>query len=330
MLTKCRLGSTGMQVTQLGFGAAELRGPEAYGGPPVTEAQAETILNAALDAGINFIDTADDYGHSEAFIGRFIGHRRDEYFLATKCGMDRSQPKTRRTPPRSLTRDNLMRNIACSLELLHTDHVDIMQLHNPSVAEVIEHGAADTLCEMRDKGLTRFIGISTSSRSLEAFFDMGVFDVFQVPYSCLYPEHANWMTRLSEAGCGVIVRSGLAKGDPHRAFKEYHREGYPPPPDIWALAKLDELVDGLHPIEMILRFTLSHPHCHTAVIGMLEVEHLRQNIAWAAKGQLDAGLIDEITRRVAAAREAHFYPWREEMRRLREEHRARDAMNVAK
>jgi aryl-alcohol dehydrogenase-like predicted oxidoreductase len=76
-LPKRELGRTGLQVTTLGYGAMELRGaPRAR---DTTEAQAETILNAVLDAGINYIDTSIDYGVSEERIGHYISHRRSEY-----------------------------------------------------------------------------------------------------------------------------------------------------------------------------------------------------------------------------------------------------------
>src|SRR3954470_22528440 len=78
------LGRTGMNVTTLGYGAMELRGVPR--GRDVSDEQSERILNAVLDAGINFIDTSIDYGLAEGRIGRFISHRRSEYFLASKCG----------------------------------------------------------------------------------------------------------------------------------------------------------------------------------------------------------------------------------------------------
>src|SRR3979490_2652156 len=83
-LPKRELGRTGLQVTMLGYGAMELRG--APRGRDVTEAQAETILHTVLDAGINYIDTSIDYGLSEERIGRYIARRRDDYYLASKCG----------------------------------------------------------------------------------------------------------------------------------------------------------------------------------------------------------------------------------------------------
>lgn len=77
-------GSTGLRVTRLGYGAMEVRG--APRGRAVTSKQAETILNAVVDSGINYIDTSIDYGMSEEFIGRSLSLRRTAFYLATKCG----------------------------------------------------------------------------------------------------------------------------------------------------------------------------------------------------------------------------------------------------
>ena len=90
------LGRTKLPITRLGYGAMEVRGSRIWSGRPVTEDQAKTILNAVLDNGINFIDTSNDYGRSEEFIGRFIAHRRSEFYLATKCGS--RSPGGTRTP----------------------------------------------------------------------------------------------------------------------------------------------------------------------------------------------------------------------------------------
>src|SRR5438445_10519195 len=100
-VAKRELGRTGLQVTTLGYGAMELRGaPRAR---DITEAQAETILNEVLDAGINYIDTSIDYGLSEERIGRYISHRRAEYYLASKCGCLVGPPPPRRAANGGLT-----------------------------------------------------------------------------------------------------------------------------------------------------------------------------------------------------------------------------------
>jgi aryl-alcohol dehydrogenase-like predicted oxidoreductase len=78
------LGVTGADATILGYGAMELRGRPR--GPEIAGEDAGRLLNAVLDGGINLIDTSPDYGRSEELIGTYIGHRRDEFFLASKCG----------------------------------------------------------------------------------------------------------------------------------------------------------------------------------------------------------------------------------------------------
>ena len=79
------LGRTGLEVTQLGYGAMEVRGNRIWNGHPCTEAQVGPYPDRRfVDNGINFIDTANDYGTSELFIGSFLSHRRGDYYLATK------------------------------------------------------------------------------------------------------------------------------------------------------------------------------------------------------------------------------------------------------
>src|SRR6266498_3850325 len=152
------LGRTNLTVTRLGFGAMEIRGSRIWGGRPVTEEQAKTILNAVLDSGINFIDTANDYGRSEEFIGKYIAQRRDEYILATKCGCTVvRQNETTDDTPHVWTHDNLFRGLNESLARMKTDHIDIMQLHNPAVEQVEEGQLVKALQGMKQQGKVRFI-----------------------------------------------------------------------------------------------------------------------------------------------------------------------------
>jgi predicted oxidoreductase len=114
-VAKRELGRTGLQVTTLGYGAMELRGaPRAR---DITEAQAETILNKVLEAGINYIDTSIDYGLSEERIGRYISHRRAEYYLASKCGCLVGAPPAPRGQrgQHVFTRDNVVAGVEHSL-----------------------------------------------------------------------------------------------------------------------------------------------------------------------------------------------------------------------
>src|SRR3989440_3093299 len=159
-VAKRELGRTGLQVTTLGYGAMELRGaPRAR---DVTEAQAETILNKVLDAGINYIDTSIDYGLSEERIGRYISHRRAEYYLASKCGCLVGAPPAPRGQrgQHVFTRDNVVAGVEQSLVRMKTDYLDVVQFHaSPSRQTLADYGALDAPPEVKEAGEGRRIGI---------------------------------------------------------------------------------------------------------------------------------------------------------------------------
>jgi aryl-alcohol dehydrogenase-like predicted oxidoreductase len=167
------LGRTGLEVTQLGYGAMEIRGKRIWGGRPITDEQAERILNAVLDAGINFIDTAYDYGLSEEYIGRFLSHRRSEYYLATKCGCTVVDTGDTAQTPHVWTRDNLLHNIETSLRRMNTDYVDIWQLHNPTVEQVEAGDLVRVMEEVKAAGKVRWIGISSTLPHIATFTRWG-------------------------------------------------------------------------------------------------------------------------------------------------------------
>src|SRR5271167_3181046 len=123
-LPRRTLGRTGFEVTTLGYGAMELRGAPA--GPDISDQATEQVLNAVLDAGINFIDTSIDYGRSEELIGRFIPHRRAEYFLASKCGC---VPGVGMGAEHIHTAANVRAGVENSLRRMKTDYLDAVQFH---------------------------------------------------------------------------------------------------------------------------------------------------------------------------------------------------------
>lgn len=289
------LGRTGLKVTRLGFGAMEIRGSRIWGGRPVTDEQAKTILNAVLDSGINFIDTANDYGRSEELIGKFISGRRSEYILATKCGCAVvRRDETTDDTPHIWTHENLFRGLNQSLTRMKTDYVDIMQLHNPPVEECEKGKLVEALQEMRQQGKVRFTSISTTLPHLPTYIKMGVFDSFQIPYSALERDHENWITQAAEAGIGIIIRGGVARGEPGVGLGQAER---------WARfeqARLDDLLEpGENRTTFLLRFTLSHPHADTIIVGTLHPEHLHENIEAVQTGALSAEVYAEAKRRLA-------------------------------
>ena len=294
MVQRMQLGHTGMEVTQLGFGAMELRQLAEDGGRLPNEEQAGRVLNAVLDGGVNFVDTSWCYGRSEEFIGRYISHRRDEYFLATKCGH-----YWRRDSERSgYSREGIMNCINESLTRLHTDHVDLLQLHNPRPDEVRRQDSVAVLQDLKAQGKIRAMGVSTSLPHVDEFLEMGVFETFQIPYSALEPEHDEVLRRVAEAGAGVIIRGGVAKGSPVAEAGDSRTFARTRP--RWDKSQLGALAPDIDPMELILRFTLSHPAANTVIVGTQSLEHMSANMEAAAKGPLDPALVEEIRSRTAA------------------------------
>ena len=307
-LTTTTLGRTGLEVTQLGYGAMELRG--APRGRAVDATDAGRVLNAVLDAGINFIDTSPDYGMSEELIGEHISARRDEFFLASKCGCLVDPPPREPgqvIPPHEFTPENIRAGVEQSLRRMRTDHLDLVQFHiSPSRETLEEHGAVEALQELRDEGKTRFIGMSGTLPNLTDHIAMGVFDAFQIPYSALEREHEASITAAAAAGAGTIIRGGVARGAPEKPadafaqFPERMREALERRRDRWSDANLDDLLDGMTRMEFMLRFTLTHPALHTTIVGTSNVDHLAANVEAAAKGPLPREQYDAATARLAA------------------------------
>lgn len=296
-LLKRTLGRTGLQVTTLGFGAMEMRGSP--GGPDLSDEEADHVLNAVLDAGINYIDTSIDYGLSEERIGKFIAHRRSEYYLASKCGCVYGSTSGEHVH----TAENVRKGVENSLRLMKTDYLDLVQFHRSlTPVEFEAEGGLQEVIKLRDEGKVRFIGVSGTLPNLSAQVDMGIFDAFQIPYSAVQRDHEDVIAKASKAGAGIIIRGGAARGVPTDwENRRYYMIPNEKMKDIWEEASLDELLNGMSRIEFILRFTLSNPDLDTTIVGTRNIEHLLSNIAFAEKGPLPPDVIEEAKRRLAVA-----------------------------
>ena len=292
-LPTATFGNTGLQVTRLGFGTALF----STGKPHWNDEAADRLHNEVLDAGINFVDTAYDYVEAERRIAAFAGRRYGEFHLATKCGCTDTRP-TENNSDHLWTRDNLWRGLEGSLARLGRDSVDVIQLHNPTVAECEAGGLVDALQEMKCGGKVRFIGVSSTLPHLPVYLEWGVFDVMQIPYSALERKHEEWITRAGQAGVGIVIRGGVAQGEPGSGRGQGDR---------WAAferAGLDELrAAGESRSAFVLRYTLSHPFAHTIIVGTTRSEHLQENLAAVRRGPLPPDLYAEAKRRLDAAGE---------------------------
>jgi aryl-alcohol dehydrogenase-like predicted oxidoreductase len=297
------LGRTRADVTILGYGAMELRGLPR--GPEIADDDAGRLLNAVLDGGINLIDTSPDYGRSEELIGAYVAHRRDEFFLASKCGCPMNPPADAPPPyPHDYSQRNVRANVEQSLRRLRTDRLDLVQVHmSPSAATMAENHTVETLTELQAEGKIRFIGMSGILPHLRDHIAMNVFDAFQIPYSAVQRDHEELITEAAAKGAGTLIRGGAARG---AASEEKNWRTGPLTQAAgvgqrnWETSGIEGLLAdaGMGKMEFILRFTLSHPSLSTTIVGTSSIDHLGGNIAVAEKGPLPADLYEEAKKRL--------------------------------
>lgn len=284
------LGRSSVQTPEIGLGTWSLAG-EAYGG--VTPEDARATLEAALDEGASFLETADCYGEGrvETLIGEVLKARgRDKALVSTRVGVDRSGEITRKDfSPKYLT-------AACerSLKRLQTDHVDALVLHNPQVGTLTKGDAWRCLEALKGAGKARLLGVSVGSvDAAEAAVALGA-DLLVVPYNLFFSKLLHSIAGLVSSGprgpVGVVVRSPLGYGvladtwGASRRFNEDDHRMY-----RWSTADLATrvrqrealrvLVEGdVRSIrELALRYVLANGVVSVVVPGARRAEHAREN-----------------------------------------------------
>ena len=198
------------------------------------------------------------------------------------------------------TRDNLFRNIEISLRRLNRDSLDIIQLHNATVQECEGGDLVQALSDIRDQGMARWIGASTTLPDLPELLRWGAFDVMQIPYSALQREHEDWIAEAAKKGVGIIIRGGVAQGDYRVAEASQSRTW-----ETFDKAALGELMEeGESRSTFVLRYTLSHPNADTIIVGTTSSNHLQENVDAVMRGPLSADVYSEAKRRLDATGES--------------------------
>jgi aryl-alcohol dehydrogenase-like predicted oxidoreductase len=277
------LGRTGMEVSILGFGGAEV------GFLNVPLATVDRLLNGALDAGLNVIDTAECYINSEELIGQTVGRRRNEYFLFTKCGHDKEGDHW--NPAK------MAAQIDRSLKRLQTDRVDLLQLHSCTEEQLRQGDVIEVVKRARDAGKTRFIGYSGDGAAALYAVECGAFDTLQISVNIADQESIDLAVPAAKAkGLGIIAKRPIANA----VWK------YSSVPDPYFQAYWERLPvlnydfingDFQQAVSIALRFTLSVPGVHTAIVGTTQPDRWRQNAELLHAGPLDPPRIDGIRAR---------------------------------
>ncbi len=305
------LGKSGIEVTKIGVGLWAIGGDE-WG--EVDDRESLDMIDAALDLGINFFDTADVYGggHSEKLLGKAMKGRRDQFIVATKIGW-RGFDGEKGTSAYD-TVEKLIAGVETNLERLQTDYVDVIQshidFHEPNM-EIFVEGFQ----KLQAQGKVRAYGVSTSDfEYLQAFNADNKASTLQIDYSILNrtPEQ-NIFPYTMENDLGVLVRGPLAMGiltgkftkdtrfedgdfrqnwikneDEHQVFLN----------DLEKVEKLKPLTNGRSMAQLAIQFVMQHPAVTLAIPGAKRISQLKENVKAALLPELtpeELALIDSIT-----------------------------------
>ncbi len=288
-MEKRQFGNTDMRVSVLGFGGAEI-GYEGAGQETVN-----TLLNSALDAGLNTIDTAECYMDSEEKIGKAVAGRRDQFYLFTKCGHKDDGTGAERD---AWDKASLLKSIERSLQRLQTDTVDLVQLHSCSLEELQKGEVIEALQEAKSKGYTRYIGYSGDSAAARFAIESGAFDTLQTSVSIADQEAIELTIPLArEKNMGVIAKRPVANA----AWRYGKKPDEPYHHTYW-----DRLQELKYPfldrslaesIAIAMRFTASIPGVHTMIVGTTKPGRWTENAEILKAGPLPKQEFDAIRQR---------------------------------
>ncbi len=303
------LGCSGIGVSEIGTGLWAAGGH--WG--PTDDAGALDAIDASLDAGVTFFDTADVYGngHSETLLGRAMKGRRDRFIVGTKIGWTNYDGDANKSQYDTV--EKLIAGVDEGLKRMGTDHVDLIQCHvfypEPNTPVFVEG-----FRKMKEQGKVRAFGVSTADlEHIKTFNEYGDLDAVQVDYSILNrtPE-ADVFPYCREHGIGVIVRGPLAMGiltgkfdadDPPEFKGDDFRKAWVDDPDQRAQFREDlGTVERLRPLtaegeglsQLALRFVLANPAVTTVIPGARNRRQAEANSAAGAMGPAGAGTLRAI------------------------------------
>jgi len=278
-------GNTGLKVSSLGFGAGHV------GGREMGEDDAGRFLNAVLDLGINFVDTARGYGLSEERIGRHLAHRRGEFVLCSKCGYGVDGVE-------DWTPECVRRGIDEALGRLRTDAIDVMLFHSCPRDVMERPGLVEALLAAVDAGKVRFAGYSGENEDLGAALGRAGLRAFETSINVF--DQASLRAHVPQGaarGAAFVAKRPIANAPwrfaqrPHGHYGEVY----------WDRMAAMELAPphGMPWDELALRFAAFAPGVGTAIAGTANLDHLRRNAEIVAKGPLPQDVVDAWTRTYA-------------------------------
>lgn len=267
-----------MEVSALGFGGAEIGFDNAQ-----TQENVDELLNRALDAGLNVIDTAAAYNSSEKFIGNAVSNRRKDYYLLTKCGALDNFTRS------DWSKKGILETVEQSLRALKTDYLDIAQLHSCDTEILRQGDCIEGLQRAQEKGYTRYIGYSGDREEAKYAIEMDIFDSFQTSVNIADQTPIDTNIKLAaEKGLGIIAKRPIANAawrDSVKPENTYLHEYW----ERLQKLKFDFLGKTLEEsISQALRFTMSIPGVDTMIVGTTKPNRWQSNAKLVAEGNLSS------------------------------------------
>ena len=274
-------GNTGFTVSSLGFGSAPI------GYLNAEQEAAAKVLNLMLDRGVNLIDTAASYPGSEEMIAKAIGHRRGEFVLVSKCGGKLPDVDEPAWSPALIAK-----TVDRSLQRLGTDHLDVMLLHSCDLSKLQSGGVIEPLVKAREAGKIRFVGYSGDNDA--AAYAAALDDIAVIETSINVVDQVNIdkvLPACLENGVGVLAKRPIANAawkdlSAQRGLYKSYAKTYTDRLTKMGFTPADiGMTDADWP-EIALRFTLSQPGVHSAIIGTTSDANAEANLAAVDKGPL--------------------------------------------
>ena len=293
-LERRKFGKTDMTVALLGFGSAEI------GYQSIEQATVDKLLGAALDAGLNVIDTAECYLESEVQIGKAVAHRRKEFYLFTKCGHI-AEDGSRQA---AWTKKAILASLDRSLERLKTDAVDLFQLHSCSKEELEKGECIEAMEAAKKSGKTRYIGYSGDSAAALYAIESGRFDALQTSVNFCDQECITLtLPKAKERGMGVIAKRPIANAVwrydalPDNGYHQEYWKRFDALKYEFAQGEARKREDEGGPAGVAMRFTAMQPGVCVLIVGTTRPERWKQNADLLRAGPLAAELEAKIRAR---------------------------------
>lgn len=272
------LGKTGLKVSAIGFGAGEI------GDYSISDSEVDKLLNAALDLGINLIDTARGYYASEERIGRFLSHRRNEFILSTKVGYGIEGYN-------DWTYEIILAGIDEALRVMKTDYIDIVHLHSCDINVLKKGEVTEALLKAKQMGKIRVAAYSGENDALEYAISSDKFDSIMTSVNiCDQYSLNNLIPMAKQKHLGVIAKRPIANA-PWR-FVERPVGNYAE--EYWLRWKEMNLPESENWLDTFLRFSIYADGIDSAIIGSTNVNHLQTDIQIIEKGPLNPALANYI------------------------------------